>query len=62
MNCGMNCGKINYIPAATIDRDEKFLCARCDDAYLMWQNTAPDGVRRTGIDDFLKSFLALARK
>jgi ribosomal protein S27AE len=51
-----NCGKIKYLLAHHIDRgEEHFLCPKCDNAYIVWQNSRDGNVY---VDDFLKSYAA----
>lgn len=33
------CKKVNYLPAAGTDISEPFLCERCDDKFIMWQES-----------------------
>jgi len=33
------CKKIKYLPAAEIDRSERFLCEGCDDKFIIFQNS-----------------------
>ena len=50
------CGAIKYHEAAAIDQTEPFLCSRCDDLFVAWQNAAQETAeedRRT-----LEAFLA----
>lgn len=50
------CGGSKYLPAATTDTTEPYLCPKCDDLFIAWQNEASEGPeegRRT-----LEAFLA----
>jgi len=34
------CGKAKYHEAAKVDQTEPFLCPKCDDLFMVWQNEA----------------------
>ncbi len=58
----VRCKKVNYLPAAGTDLSEKFLCERCDDKFIMWQESM---YREAGpgnhdrVDDTLARFLRM---
>lgn len=46
------CQKVHYLPAASIDRSERFLCEGCDDKFISWQNARISSATAT-LDEFL---------
>jgi len=53
----VRCGKINYLAAATVDTTEPYLCAKCDDAFIAWQNAAAETAQenRRTLEVFLQA-------
>jgi len=54
----VRCGKVEYLPAAGIDRSEPFLCERCDDKFIQFIHgewTGEDAREGDALERFLKS-------